>query len=64
MDRPMNSQRALSRIQQSQEEERHPRQEYLCEQWIRGEAESDLWALGSGGGGWCPTAVNLRGPGP
>lgn len=42
---------------------RASRLEDLCEQRLQGEAESDLWALGRGGGGWCPPTVNPRGPG-
>lgn len=47
MDRPMNRQRALSRIQQSQEEEEPPWQENLCEQGLemRLTVTSGPWAV-------------------
>ena len=61
MDRPVNSQRALGGMQQSQEEEGHPGRR-LCEQWVGDEAESYLWALGSGRGGWCSCCSESRRP--
>lgn len=58
MDRPMN--RITDSTEQDPAEPRgrrvspYPRQEYLCEQRLRGEAENDLRALGSWEGGWYP----------
>jgi hypothetical protein len=48
-------------MQQSQEGEGHPGRR-MCEQWVGDEAESYLWALGSGIGGWCSCCSESQRP--